>query len=108
MTLTILERIMVVSMLPEKGSRRLVEAIEKFRNEIKFNEEETRNYDISQRVKEGGLVEIQFNQEVAEGYEKDIKVPPILSSFIAEKLKKMDKDEQVDNRFLSLFEKFVV
>lgn len=108
MKLTVLERVLVSGLLPEKGSYDLLVAANKLKDELGFNEEEVRKYDISGRHrKEDGRYEVTFNVQATHGYEKDVKVNPTMLGYLETKLKEMSDNGDLEQSLISIYEKFV-
>jgi hypothetical protein len=83
-------------------------AFEKVKPKIRFTEEETRKFDIEQKVLNPQQVQVQYNKEVGEEYYVDIKIPSNLMGYIVGRLKKMSEEKKITENFLTLYEKFVV
>lgn len=107
MKLTIEERVILSGILPVDHTYQVIKAKVKLVQDMGFEEEETRKYDVQSTV-EGGQQQIRYNKEAAHGYEKDIKIPPILKQVIKEILVNMDKEKKINHHTLSLYEKFVL
>lgn len=108
MKLSIPERIMLMGILPKRGSYKEMKASTDFMPKLFFNEEEVRKYDISYKNLPDGRFEVTFNEEVSTGYTVDVKIPAMVSSIIASKLKEMDANREIDDKTIGLYEKFVL
>jgi len=108
--LTMLERITVSRFLPTKGNYELMKASEELaKPALTFTEEESRKYDVRHEVdKKTGQQLVWFNKDASEGYESDIKLPPIVSACIAKQLKELSEKEELEPVMLSVYEKFVM
>lgn len=107
MRFSIEERIHLASIFPESHSYQVIRAIEDFRPKIGFTEEETRKYDIEQKV-ENNMWHVVFNKEVSEGYYLDLKVPVAVRTVVKEILEEMSQSKKINRAHLSLYEKFVL
>ena len=109
MDLTILERIHLTNLFPEKESYELMTAFKKLGKEINFDEEETRKYDIDSNTdKETKRYMITFNMESSHGYTKEFDFEPEVLSYLASKLKEKSESHELPEVMLSLYEKFVL
>jgi hypothetical protein len=99
----------VYSLQPQKGNFELLSSFRLLEPNIRFSEEETRNYDIKQM--DGGpdgQMMVAFNKEVAEGYTKEVKVPARVLSYLVEKLEEMEAKGELTFQFMSLYERLVL
>ena len=76
------------------------------RTTLRFNEEETRQYDISQVNDDKGQSHVTFNKEVAEGHTKECKIPPRALSYLSERLQEMSEKDGLTFQMLPLYERF--
>jgi HSP20 family molecular chaperone IbpA len=109
--LSIEDRILTYGLTPPKGDYELLKAFKQLENQIKFTEEETRNYDIKQEVDaKTGLSQVRFNKEVAdvEDSEIEVKIPPRALSFIVERLEKASNEGELIYQQMGIYEKFVL
>jgi len=105
------DRIFLYGLFPAKGSYELLKTFRDIEPEIRFNEEETRTYDIHQ-VATGtdGQSQISYNKEVADENKdgKEIKLPARMLSFCVEKLEKQSAGNELTYNLLPLYEKLVL
>jgi hypothetical protein len=107
MKLTILESITVSRLFPQKGSYELMKATQLFKPVMAFNEEESRKFDIHGKQNEQGQQMVSFNKDASEGYLREVTFPPILAAYISKVLKELSDKNELEELFLSLYEKFV-
>jgi hypothetical protein len=107
MKLTILESITVSRLFPNKGSYELIKATQLFKPIIAFNEDESRKYDIYAKSSDDGRQMVSFNKDASDGYLRELNFPPILAAHISKTLKEMSDKNELEEVFLSLYEKFV-
>jgi len=100
MELTVLERLLIQNLLPEKGSYTNLKLMRVAREALSFDEAENKA--------------LQFNQEGEmlnwkEGVvpEKDIKIGEIVTEMIKKALKDLNDKEELKPEQFSLYEKFV-
>jgi hypothetical protein len=109
--LTVEERILIYGLQPEEGSYELLSSFRLLEKHLRFSEEETRKYDIRNVSEPTPAIGTQprmmvaFNKEVAEGYTKDIKIPARVSSYMSEKLSKMDEENKLLPQYVGLYER---
>lgn len=109
MKLSVSDRILMYGLLPEKGNYKLLKEVVKFREGVlKFNRQESERFDIEQVQTPEGYMQVKFNKEVADSHEIEVKIPILVKAAIVEKLKSMDKSNQLREDLLPLYEKFIV
>ena len=108
MKLTILESITVSRLFPQKGSYELMKATQLFKPIMAFNEDESRKYDIYAKQNEQGQQMVSFNKDASEGYLREVNFPPVLSAHISKVLKELSEKNELEELFISLYEKFVL
>jgi hypothetical protein len=106
--LSVEERILLFGILPQESDYRSMLEIKDFRTLITFNEEETRNYDITVLESPEGQMRVTFNKEAAVGHIKEYDISPRVAAVINEQLEKLDKERKVTDQLLGLFEKFLL
>jgi hypothetical protein len=100
MKLTVKERILIPEILPEKSNSIILKIMRKFKEELSFDAEENRVL----KFKYSGD---QVTWEEVENIVKDIQVSDLITELLIKSLKQMDKDNELPEKYLSLFEKFV-
>ena len=112
MKLTVEDRILIYGLQPEKGNYELLSSFRLLEKNLRFNEEETRNYDIKNVPEPTPMPGVEprmmvaFNKEVAEGYTKEIRIPARIRSYLTEKLEDLDSTEELTPQYVGLYEKF--
>lgn len=107
--LTVEDRILIYGLIPQESDYETLRDFKKLEDELKFNEDETRRFDISQVKDEAsGLAHVTFNKEVTEGHLKDINFPARANAAVVEKLHKLSNDKKLTYQYLPLYEKFCV
>lgn len=107
MKLLIQERILLFGLVPQRHNYETLKQLEETKKQLEFSEEEMRKYDISHKEMTDGRMEVKFNLEVAEGYEKEVKIKPLAMSAISKVLEDMNRNEALSEQLMSLYEKFV-
>ena len=99
MELNILERLLLLGILPPEGNLTTIKIVRKLREDLSFSEDEIAKYSITQHA--DGRVTWE-----AGGDEKAFEFGAKAREAIVKALEKLDKDGKVEERHLSLFEKF--
>ena len=101
MELTVLERLLLLNMLPAEGDLTTIRIVHNLRQELSFSEEEHAKLQFAQ---DGGNVQWQ------EGAipNKVFDFAPKAAGLIAESLSKLDKEKKVKPEHLGLFDKFKI
>lgn len=108
MKVSILERLLIMGLIPEKSDYRTLKDSIDLKKELSFNEEELRKYDIKDVVLPDGKRQVSFNIEVAAGYEKEIKLKKYIADYLVNKLKEIDKSKELSEQLVTLYEKIVL
>jgi GTP-sensing pleiotropic transcriptional regulator CodY len=101
MKLDIRERILLMQLLPEKGSYILYRNMECLKKELSFSEEELESAGIKN-------VDGRVNWNPEKDPLKDVEIGESMRDIIVNALKKLDEDGQIDSQNISLYEKFIV
>lgn len=101
MKLTVLERLMALSILPAEGDFTTLKIVRELREQLSFSEEEHAKLQFV--VDENGT---KWKAEAAE--EKEFLFPGKAFSLIADALNKLDENKQLTENHCSLYEKFCI
>lgn len=101
-SLSMIERFTILSLLPEKASFADWKIINDLRNELAPNEAERKALDLKP-TPDGGVT---GNWDAVP--DKEIGFGEVAISFVAEALKKLDGENNLSQEHISLYEKFVV
>jgi len=101
MKLTVLERFMVLGILPDAGSIVTMKLRQGLIDKVGLGPEEMEKYGVKKTGSDG----VEWKQDVPQEKEIDLKPTEIVA--IKENLEKMDKDEKLTPSHISLYEKFV-
>ena len=101
MKLTVMERLLVLGLMPKESSYITLKVIRRGQEELSFTEEELKKYKFVN--KEEGRVE--WDDKVEQ--ETDVKLGSKVKTLIGEELEKLDKDNKLTQQHFSLYTKFV-
>lgn len=101
MDLAILERLMLMSILPAQGDITTLKIVQELKLAIGFSEEELEEHSI---VFSGERVD--WNPKSNE-YVKDIPIGPRATSVIVEELERKNTAKELTSDFISLYDKFM-
>lgn len=133
MKLSVLERLLLLSLLPKEGSFTNLKLVRLAREQLSFNEAENKLLQFQQvgeqatwkdtvivhkdtgKVVEGGPLEIdEMVKQNPNAYEnkpvvepKEIKIGELVTEIIKKSLKELNEKEQLNEQHISLYEKFV-
>ena len=102
MELTILERIMLGSVLPQQGDIVSLKIVQDLKMALAFTEKEIADCEIEHE--EG---RVNWNPEVATEYFKEIPIGPKAMTLIVGELEKRNEEKTLTADFISLYEKFM-
>jgi len=101
MKLTILERILLLQILPTEGDLITLKVIRDLQNVLGFSEADYKKYKIEQ---ENG----QITWNIEEGRkEVELKVGEKAQDIIKESFQKLDKEKKLEAKHINLYERFV-
>jgi len=100
MKLNVLERMMLLNVMPREGSFVSLKVVGELRNELSFSEAEHKKYKFNET--EG---RVSWNPAVEQM--KEVHIGEKASDIIVEELEKLDKDKKLTMEHISLYEKFV-
>ena len=101
MELTILERLMLGSILPPQGDIVTLKLVQDLKMEIAFTEDEIAKHGISNKDDR-----VDWNPEASE-YVKEIPIGPKAMSLIVGELEKRNEEKTLSADFISLYEKIM-
>jgi len=101
MDLSVVERLVLLSLLPQEGSYINLKLLRTAREELSFSDEEV---GILNFVQEGDQVRWNMEADVI----KDVAIGQVVTLMIVDSLKKLDGEGKLKNDHFSLFEKFCV
>jgi hypothetical protein len=101
MKLNVLERLVVSSLLPEQGSFLNLKLIREAKEDLSFNEEEHKALEFKST---NGAI----NWNASANIIKDVQLGGVVRGVIEEALKDLDKQEKIEEKHFSLYQKFVL
>ena len=101
MDLSVVERLILLNLLPQEGSYINLKLLRTAREELSFSDEEV---GILNFVQEGDQVRWNMEADVI----KDVAIGEVVTLMIVDSLKKLDGEGKLKNDHFSLFEKFCV
>jgi hypothetical protein len=102
MELTVLERLILLSVLPKEGDFTTLKIVRKLREDLSFTEEE--HAKLNFQTQENGGVAWKMEGDIP----REIKIGEKASDIIVEVLKKLNTEKKLTENHFSLYEKFVV
>jgi len=100
MKLNVLERLMLLNMLPKEGSITVLKLLRVLKEELSFSEEENKALVFKQEDEQ-----LMWNSEG--DVVKDIKIGEIMTELIKKELKKLNDEEKLTDAHIDLYEKFM-
>ena len=99
MELTVVERLILMNLLPNEGTYVNLKLVRVAREELSFSDEEVRAL---QFVQEGE----QVRWNTSAGIVKDVELSEVVTTMVVNALKKLDGEGKLKNDHFTLFEKF--
>ena len=101
MKLNVMERLMLINVLPSESNFVNLKIINDLRQAIGFTEAEHKEFDMKT------LPDNQVSWDLTKSIDKEYDIGPKATSIIVEALEKMDQRKQLTPNHLSLYEKFI-
>jgi hypothetical protein len=102
MRLTVLERIVLLGVLPGEGNFITLKIVRQLREALSFTEEELKDLSL-QQVGE----QVTWNAAAADPEGTEISIGEKATDLIVESLKKLNEENKLTQQHFSLYEKFV-
>lgn len=102
MELAVLERLVLLNVLPKEGNFTTLRLVRKLREALSFDELEHKKLDFIQDGEQ-----VRWNMEAGKDVVKNFNIGERMIDLVAAELKKMDKEEKLRDEHFSLYEKFV-
>tara|TARA_Y100000310_G_C20155235_1_gene566593 strand:+ start:214 stop:528 length:315 start_codon:yes stop_codon:yes gene_type:complete len=100
MRLTVKERIILLTVLPQEGTLDTIKIVHELRNALSFDEEEHKQMNIKRL--ENGSYEWDENSRII----KEVVIGEVGKNILKEELEKLDVEGKVTEMHLGLFNKF--
>jgi hypothetical protein len=100
MNLSVLDRLLLLNILPQEGDITSIRIIRKLREDLSFSEQEHKDFAIEH-------TEGQVKWDAKTAVDKDVVLGPKAQVFVADVLKKLSTDKKLTEQHLALYEKFV-
>jgi len=100
MELNVLERLLVLNLLPKEGTFTNLKLLRVARENLSFTEEENKVLKFKQENDQ-----IVWVNDAVDA--KEIDTGEVVKELIVKELKKLDKEEKLKDEFLSLYSKFI-
>ena len=102
MLLSVQDRLVLLSILPNEGDLTTIKIVRTLREELSFTEDEHKELEFKDNPDNPGF--IIWNNEAEQNKEFDLK--PVAISLIFEKLKELSKQKKLKDEHIALCEKF--
>jgi hypothetical protein len=99
MRLSVLERVLILTLLPAEGDITTLRTLRETREAVAFDKD----------AEECGVVQDEEGVRCTKdwGAEKEIEIPPRVAALISSSLVKLNSEKKLQERLFSLYEKFV-
>jgi len=104
MKLSVLERLLVLGILPEEGDYVTLKVIRRGKMELSFSEDEIKKYKFENITTEDGKMSTKWDSTIEQ--DSEIKLGSKVISLISEGLEKLNKDKKLTEQHYTLYEKF--
>lgn len=101
--LTVLERLVLLNILPKEGDFTTIKLMRKLRESLSFDEEELKKIEF---IQDGD--QTRWNEAATKDMLKPIQIGEKMTDIVHDALKKLNDEKKLTNEHVSLYEKFVV
>jgi len=102
------ERMQLMSMLPVKGGYAELETMRKQREMLSFTADEVKELDLKQVQQPNGNQKWTWDVDQAPKVVRDVPVGEYMTNYFRKKLVDIEKDGELTEQNMSLYEKFVI
>ena len=102
MELTVLERLVLLQLLPKEGNFATLKLVRKAREDLSFDDLENKRLNF---VQDGD--QVRWNMTEDKGIRKDITIGETMTNTVVEELKKLSDSGKLREDHFTLYEKFV-
>jgi len=103
--LKILDRLLILNMLPTESNVVTMRVIRNIQDNIGFKDEEIKKYNIKTKASDSGGSSVKWDDD---SYEVDVDIGDTGISIIKEALETLDKGNKITDGHLDLYEKFML
>lgn len=100
MRLSVLDRLLLLNLLPAEGSFANLKLLRVAREELSFNEEENKSLNFRQEGEQMVWEDVSFPMQ-------EVNLGKVVSDLIVKALEKLDKEEKLRAEHMSVCEKFL-
>jgi len=100
MELNVLDRLLLLNLLPVEGSFVNLKLLRVAREDLSFNEEENKSLNFQQQ-------EDHMTWSDSPPIVKEVEIGDVVTDLIVKALKKLDKEEKLKPEHMELYEKFI-
>lgn len=104
MKLTILERLMLLGLLPREGNVLTLKIVRDLKSVLSFSEEEIKEYELKSPTDNPNV--FTWKKE-ANTVTAEVKIGEVAHSIIVEALKKLNDEKKLTEAHISIYDKFV-
>ena len=107
MILNVLERLVLLNLLPKEGDFTTLKLVRVAREGLSFNDIENQKLKFTQGEGPEGKGQVSWNMEAGKEIERDIPLGEVMTIKIVEALKKFNTEGKLTDEHFTLYEKFV-
>jgi len=108
MKLSVLERLVLLNLLPKEGDFTTLKLVRVAREDLSFNDIENQRLKFQSLEGPEGKGSVQWDMEVAkELANREFQIGEMMTIKIVEELKKLESDKKLTDEHFTLYEKFV-
>ncbi len=107
MILGVLERLVLLNLLPKEGDFTTLRLVRVAREDLSFNDIENQKLKFESTSGTDGKGQVNWNMEAAKELLRDFTIGEMMTIKIVEELKKLESDKKLTDEHFTLYEKFV-
>ncbi len=107
MILTVLERLVLLNLLPKEGDFTTLKLVRVAREDLSFNDIENQKLKFESTSGSDGKGQVNWNMEAAKELLRDFTIGEMMTIEIVKALKKLEDEKKLTDEHFTLYEKFV-
>lgn len=104
MKINVMDRLMLLTVLPKEGSFASLKLLRVAREALSFSDDELKILNLREEVDTGGVKRLIWNEGVED---KEINLGKTVTDMVVEQLKTLDKQNRLTESHIPIYEKFI-
>lgn len=102
MKLNIVDRLVLMQILPQQGNAKTLKLVKEFHGFLGLSDEELKDFEVKQDAKTG-----RINWNVEKEKDKEVEINKKINDLIVKSFERMNNEEKLPMEYLEVYEKFI-